>query len=278
MENQKVDYLREDPDIPNQRFVCLSFIEPRDRNVVKQKEVFMASKFIKAFIEEYEVAKEFSQNPNNTITDEIKEKLDLSYENINKVYTGYRKTHFTSLTEEFDKEHNPREAMTVSGVKIRGSYRNLEEAQERAQQMREYEPASDCFVAQVGYWLPYDPENMEDIKAEFREQALNEIYGKKQEALEKAKADFDARKQKMIDENIKENEKKKELNAREAMESMTNAVSHEEKKEDLVILDNDGEEVSEEVKAGLKPVGKPKKKVPTVAKKAGNMRVNQRKR
>ena len=271
MNNQKVDYLKEDPDIPNQRFVCLSFIEPRDRNVLKQKEVFMASQFIKGFIEEYEIAKEFSQNPNNTITDEIKEKLDLSYENINKVYTGFRKTHFTKLSEDFDKEHNPNEAMTVSGVKVRGSFRNLEEAQERAQQMREYEPASDCFVAQVGYWLPYDPENMEDIKAEFREQQLNEIYGKKQEALEAAKADFESRKQSMVDKSIK---------AKEAMESMTTAESHQEKKEDLVIVDNDGDEVevTEEIKESLKPVGKPKKKVPTVAKKAGNMRVNQRKR
>ena len=277
MNNQKIDYLKEDPDIPNQRFVCVSFIEPRDRNLIKQKEIFMAAKFIKGFIEEYDVAKEFASNPSNNITEEIKAKLDLSYENIDKTYSGFRKTHFTKLTEEFDKEYNPREALTVSGVKIRGSYRSLEEAQERAQQMREFEPASDCFVAQVGYWLPYDPENMEDIKAEFREQALNEIYGKKQEALEQAKADFDARKQKMIDENIKENEAKK-LDAKQAMESMTTSASHQEKKEDLVIVDNDGEEVSEEVKKSLKPVGKPKKKVPTVAKKAGNMRVNQRKR
>jgi hypothetical protein len=38
MDKQKVDYLKEDPDIPNQRFCCLSFIEPRDQKLMTQKE------------------------------------------------------------------------------------------------------------------------------------------------------------------------------------------------------------------------------------------------
>lgn len=264
MDNTKKDYLMEDPDIPTQRFCCLSFIQPRDSNVVAKKEVFMASKFIKSFIEEYETAKEFSSNPNNTLTDEIKKKLDLSFQNVMETYEGYRKTHFTQLSNDFDSEYNPKEALTVSGVKVRGSYRNLEEAQERAQQMREYEPAVDCFVAQVGYWLPYDPENMEDVKAQFREEQLNDIYGKRQEELEKARADFETRRNELIEKNNQEQEEKKKLNARETMENMTNNESHQERKEnDVVIVD----EVKEE-----KPKKRGRPKGPTKARKAGGRR------
>ena len=265
MENQKVDYLKEDPDIPNQRFCCLSFIEPRDQKVMTQKEVFMASKFISYFIDEYQTAKEFTSNPNNEITDEIKSKLDLSEQNITKHYKGYRKTHFTEMSNEFNKKHNPNEAITVSGVKVRGSYRNYEEAQNRANEMREFEPAVNVLVGQVGYWLPYDPENMEDIKANFREEKLNEIYGQRQEAIDKAKAQFDDRKQKMVDKNKQEQELKKKL---------FNSETHEERKEedsssrhDIVIVDED-----EVPKSDTK--SKPK---PTPATKAGNMRVKRRK-
>ena len=253
--NQKIDYLKEDDDIPNQRFCCLSFIEPRDSKVVTNKEIFLASKFIKAFVEEYDIAKEFASNSNNKVTDEIKKKMDLSFENIFDTYKGYRKTHFTKMSEDFDKNHNPKEAITVSGVKVRGSYRTYEEAETRAQQMRDYEPAVNCFVAQVGYWLPYDPENMEDVDAKFREDQLNDIYGKRQDALDLAKKDFEERKQALIEKNKEEQEKKKKLNAEEAMKTMTETQSHQDKK-DQVIVDEPKKKVKKKPVAAKKTGGK----------------------
>ena len=249
--NQKIDYLKEDEEIYNQRFCCLSFIEPRDSKIMTQKEMFMASRFMKAFIEEYDTAKEFASNPNNTITDEIKKKMDLSFDNIFDTYKGYRKTHFANLTTDFDKKYNPKEAVTVSGVKVRGSFRSLEEAQERAKKMREYEPAVNCFVAQVGYWLPYDPENMEDVKAEFREEQLNEIYGKREEELAKAKVEFDKRKQVLMEKNKQEQEEKKKLAASETMKTLTDGQSHQDKKQVLEVIDEEPkkeEKKKEEVK------------------------------
>ena len=289
MSKDKIDYLIEDPDIPTQRFCCLSFIEPRDSKVLTQKEIFMASRFIKGFVEEYETAKEFASNPNNKITEEIQQKLDLSYQNIFKMYKGYRKTHFTQMSKDFETKHNPTEATTVSGVKVRGSFRTYEEAQTKAQEMRDYEPAVNCFVAQVGYWLPYDPENMEDIKAEFREEQLNKIYGEKQKEIEKSKLKFDERKNKMIEENIKFNEKKK-LEAEEAMKEMKKNKTHQEKKEEMVIEDEDSKkkdekDEKEEDKPKPKKRGRPKKteekkkkdKKPKAAKKAGNRRIRKKK-
>lgn len=255
MNNEKIDYLKEDPDINNQRFCCLSFIEPRDSKVVTNKEIFMASKFIKAFIEEYDIAKEFASNPNNVVTDEIKQKMNLSFDNIFDTYKGYRKTHFTNMSKDFDKNYNPKEAVTVSGVKVRGSYRTYEEAEARAQEMRDFEPAVNCFVAQVGYWLPYDPENMEDVDAKFREEQLNDIYGQRQEALEEAKKDFEERKNMLMEKNKKEQEEKKKLNAEEAMKALTENQSHQEKKEQVI-----------------KDPPKKQKKKPVAAKKTGGVR------
>lgn len=256
----QIDYLIVDPDIPNQRFCCISFVEPTDMRIIAKKETFMATHFITQFLEEYETAKEFSSNPDNILTDEIKDKMDLSYNSISKQYKDYRKTSFTDLSNDFDKRHNPKDALTISGVKIRGSYRSLEDAQDRANEMREYEPAVHVFVAQVGYWLPYDPENMEDIKAEFREQALNEIYGKKQEALKKAEKEFGDRKQNLMDTSIKENEEKKKKNAverQEAMEAtetlriMRENESHNQKK---LTLEKDSATVNESSEPIVQPI------------------------
>jgi len=233
--SKPIDYLREDPEIPNQRFCCISFIEARDMKVFASKEMFMATKFMKNFLEEYEIAKEFSKNSNSKITDEIKEKLDMSYENIKSQYKSYRKNSFQKLCDEFDKNHNPKNALTVSGIKVRGSFRTIEEAQERANLMRDYEPGVNVFVAAQGYWLPYDPENMEDIKAEFREAQLNEIYREKEEALQKAKIDFENRQQRLMNENLQENkeqeEKNVQLKALESMKIMTETHPHHERKE-----------------------------------------------
>jgi exonuclease VII large subunit len=126
--------------------------------------------------------------------------------------------------------------------------------------MREFEPAANVLVGQVGYWLPYDPENMEDIKANFREEQLNEIYGQRQEELEKSRADFDSRKHKMIEKNKQEQELKKQL-----FNSKTHQEQKEEK-EDLVVVDED-------------QVEKPKKNEkpkPQPANKAGNMRIKRK--
>lgn len=276
MSNKKVDYLVEDPDIPNQRFCCISFVEPQDTKVMTQKEVFMASRFLHQFVNEYETAKEFSSNPNNVVTDEIKKKLDLSFENVMSGYQDYRKSYFGQMSTEFDEKFNPSEALTVSGVKVRGSYRSYEEAQERANTMREHEPGINVYVAQVGYWLPYDPDNMEDVKANFREEQLNDIYGKRQEALEKAKVEFEQRKQTLVEKTNKENEEKKKMTTNEVMESMTEDKTHQEKKEDLVIVDVEtGEQTTKTVPVKNEKTKKSKGK-PQPAKKAGNRRVNKR--
>lgn len=267
---QKIDYLKEDPDIFNQRFCCLSFIEPRDQKIATKKEIFMASKFLHNFIQEYETAKEFSENKNNVINDDIVKKMDLSESNIMESYNNYRKFNFTSMSNEFDNNHNPTEAVNISGIKVRGSYRTYEEAQERANEMREYEPAVNVLVGQVGYWLPYDPENMEDIQANFREEQLNEIYGKRQDNLKKAKQEFKERELEKKAAIEKEEQRKKaaiekeklELKASQTMKTIIDDTSHQEKKEDIIIIDPPNN----------KPNNKPKNK-PVAAQKAGNMRL-----
>jgi len=272
------DYLIEDPDIPSQRFCCMSFIEPRDMKLLAKKETFMATNFLAKFLEEYEIAKEFSTNPNNQLTEEIKQKMNITFENIQDQYKSYRKTTFTQLTDTFDKKFNPKEGNTVSGIKVRGSYRSLEEAQDRANEMREYEPAAHVFVAQVGYWVPYDPENMEDVKANFREQQLNEIYGKRQQSLEKAKVDFGDRTQTLKDKTQEENKEQKQINAIEAMKAMTQTQSHSEHKSDLVIIDSESRQTTIETippPPPSSPVDSCKKK-PQPARKVGGMRLKKK--
>merc|ERR1711981_413790 len=45
---------------------------------------------------------------------------------------------------------------TIHGVKIRGVYPNLEQANERAKQLQKMDPLFDIYVGQVGKWLAWD--------------------------------------------------------------------------------------------------------------------------
>lgn len=158
---EEEDFLEVDNEISGQKFTCLSFISPE--NVLRDRDLFMVHHFLKATAEEYK----------------------LSEADIVEKYKTFLFSNEKKLDEVFHTENDFR--TTVRGVKIRGTYSSLREAQVRAKRLQKLDPNFNVYVGQVGYWLPWDPtpDNIEG--QEYANSELNELvkkYNENQKAKE----------------------------------------------------------------------------------------------
>lgn len=235
---EKVDYLKEDPVIPGQEVALISFVEPQEKRLLKNRESFFATRFLKGFIEEYKIAVEnTTKNPDMEITPEIQEKLDISYENIKSRYYDFLKFNLTELDEEFDKNHNENKVPTVTGFKVRGTYPNQLVTKGKARELQALEPAINVYCVPVGKWIPYCPLNEQQVEAEYQEEQLNEILKKKEDEHVKQELEFNQRKmdlQKKAEEKKLEaiEEEKDEVKVEEIIDEIEKAPIMPQKKEE----------------------------------------------
>jgi hypothetical protein len=123
------------------------------------------------------------------------------------------KTFIDNNEEEIEKYFNIANNFQTStrGLKIRGVYPTLEEAELRCKMLREVDQNHDVFVGPVGLWMPWDPEAYKTGRVEYMEEELNQLMSEKNKNEFNAKTAFDQRvkesKQKAIDENIKKADK-----------------------------------------------------------------------
>lgn len=146
------DFLEVDAEIRGQKFTCLSFISPE--NVLGNKNLFMVHNFLKSIAAEYK----------------------LSESDIVEKYKTFLFTNETKLDEVFHKENDFQ--TTVRGVKIRGTYSSLKEAQVRAKRLQKLDPNFNVYVGQVGFWLPWDPSSDNVENQEYANSELNELVHK----------------------------------------------------------------------------------------------------
>ena len=225
IENEKtnpkyVDLLEEDKPISNQKFVCVSFVSPE--KIVKQKELFFFEQFLKKW--------EFNKSMEKFVQflNFISYKYNLSFEDASNDFKEFVKEEKEALSsspiddeyktfvdnneEELDKLFgiNYNFQTSTRGLKIRGVYPTIEEAELRCKMLREIDPNHDVFVGPVGLWMPWDPEAYKTGRVEYMEEELNQLMHEKQKNEANAKMNFEQRvkesKQKAIDENIKKAE------------------------------------------------------------------------
>ena len=226
MENGKanpkyVDLLEEDKAIAGQKFVCVSFISPE--KILKQKEVF----FFEEFLKKWELNKSmekfvqflnfvsYKYNMNfddltNDFKEFVKEEKDsLSKSSMEDEYKTFLDNNEEDLEKKFGIKHNFQ--TSIRGVKIRGAYPSLEEAELRCKMLREVDPNHDVYVGPVGLWMPWEPEAYKTGRVEYMEDELNQLMSEKNKNETNAKSAFDQRvkesKKKAIEENIKNAEK-----------------------------------------------------------------------
>jgi hypothetical protein len=216
-----IDLLEEDKPIAGQKFVCVSFVSPD--KILKQKEMF----FFEEFLKKWELSKsmeKFVQFLNfvsykykltfDDITKDFQEFIKEEKENIAKSsFEDEYKTFLDNSEEELEKnfgiKHNFQTC--TRGLKVRGTYSSMEEAELRCKMLREVDPSHDVFVGPVGLWMPWDPEAYKTGRVEYMEEELNQLMSEKTKNEAHAKNSFEQRvkesKKKAIDENIKHAEK-----------------------------------------------------------------------
>ena len=216
-----VDLLEEDKPIAGQKFVCVSFVSPE--NIIKQKQIFFFEQFLKKWDLNKSMEKfvqflnfvSFKYNISfDDLTNDFKEFVKEEKESLTKTamedeYKTFIDNNEEALDKEFGVSHNFQ--TSTRGLKIRGSYPTMEEAELRCGMLREIDSNHDIMVGPVGMWMPWEPEAYKTGRVEYMEEELNQLMHEKNKNESSAKSAFDQRvkesKQKAIEENVKNAEK-----------------------------------------------------------------------
>lgn len=183
--NTNEDFLEVDQPIPGQNFACISFVSPED--VLKNKDVFLVHKFLETIAKNYDLDK-------NSIQEKYK---DFLYVNSDK------------LEKEFYEENDFR--TTMRGVKIRGVYDTMREAEVRAKLLQKRDRNFNVFVGQVGYWLPWNPQHDKIENQEYAESELNNLVKEYRANNEKKEQHFNENIEYVKEQAKLESEKKKKI-------------------------------------------------------------------
>lgn len=217
------DFLDEDPEVPGQKFVLLSFISPE--NVLQRKDQFLFQKFITDYEVEYKV-KGLEQFLGSTVlalnrsldqaadaADERgdseaaeairkqrigvdgvmdqyqtfikKNKKEVTSTTIEEAYKDFLFRNQTKLEEEFHAANDFQ--TTIRGLKVRGVYSTTQEASVRAKKLMRTDPVHNILVGEIGKWLPWDPSPNAIQEQEYAEEKLNQLmqnYKKNEETVD----------------------------------------------------------------------------------------------
>jgi hypothetical protein len=158
------DFLESDPQVRGQNYCCLSFVSPEE--VLDNKEVFFTGKFLEVMSKKYDLDE-------NSIQDKYKDFLYINQEKLESEF--YEKNEFKT---------------SVRGVKIRGTYDTLQEAQAKAKKLQNNDKGFNVYIGQVGFWLPWDPNPHNIDSQEYAEGELNTLVKKYKENQEKKDQHF----------------------------------------------------------------------------------------
>ena len=190
------DYLDEDPPLRGQNYVCLSFISPND--IIKRKEVFYFENFVKHFSNEMQVffGDLLKKYPNEEgIIKTIGDRYNYIF-NENKMTSEY--DYFISQNDEkLNKEFMEKNDFqtNVRGVKIRGVFDTMKEAEIRTEVLKKKDPNFHIYIGTVGCWLPWSPIHDHVDRQEYAEEELNTLMKAYKENESKKEEYFETRKE-----------------------------------------------------------------------------------
>lgn len=96
--------------------------------------------------------------------------------------------------------------LSLKGVKVRGSFKTLEEAQEHAKKLQSIDQAHNVFVGEVGKWVAFNPDvnSKEAGDPEYANEQLNKMMKEYNKNQELASLVNEERKFKDMQKNIEE--------------------------------------------------------------------------
>jgi hypothetical protein len=202
---KEVDYLDEDKPLRGQNYVCLSFISPED--ILADKEVYAFGKYLSQFSKDFSTMLDMliQKYPDDKdLLTSLRENNGHIYKNdeLQEQYRFFRRTNSAEIDREFLEKNDFK--TSVRGIKVRGSFETLKEAQIRAEVLKKMGDKFDIFIGQVGCWCPWSP-NPEDLEnQEYAETQLNTIMKKYRENMQLKDEFFEQRKQEKIEQSIAE--------------------------------------------------------------------------
>ena len=246
------DFLEVDKPIPGQNFVCLSFVSPD--KLLTRKEDYYFHEYNKKRIQNFQ--KEQNVKLDVILNECLDGKVDIgkladfqkgfvkasdehvkqSFESFAEDMKDFRYANEEAIEEKFHEDNNFQ--TSVRGIKVRGVYNTIKEAQIRAKVLQRMDPSFHIFVGQVGYWLPWDPSADKIEDQEYQNNQLNDIV-KKYKTNESKRDEFY--------EQQKQDRKKEALKKSITTTTTTPSI---EAKEEIV----DQGDVSEETKTKLTDV------------------------
>lgn len=217
---EHIDLLDEDRPIAEQKFACLSFISPE--RILKDKNLYMFQKFVEQhnFNKHAELLTKYSnyisykyQLDTESVMRDLKEfsttEKETMYENVEDDFKNFMDKNEEKCESQFNKEHEFR--TSVRGLKVRGVFPTVEEAEMRCKMLRQVDPNHDVYVGPVGLWVPFHPDAYKTGRVEYLEKELNQLMHEKTQNEEEAKQQFERRvkesKLKAISENMEEAQK-----------------------------------------------------------------------
>ena len=246
------DFLEVDQKIPGQNYCCLSFISPE--NIIQQKNIFMMSNFL-TYMLGSELDDEDQERVRQSIISDtkkiIKKEGSLNYKAAQSLYD----TWIYSREEKLNNEYNELVDFKTStrGVKVRGVYDTLREAQVRAKILQKRDKNHNVFVGQIGYWLPWDPRPDSIQEEEYQEGQLNQLMNKYNENCEIREDFYEKDKEEKIkkakEENRRVNNSERsefELNTNKDKEKIDNIRTITDAKLGYNVTDKAMENVSKE--------------------------------
>ena len=123
----------------------------------------------------------------DTVIDDFKEfveneKEELTDSTLLDDYKNFKDNNEEKLEEEFNKSIDFN--TSVRGIKIRGTFPSMEEAELRCKILREVDPNHDVYVGPVGLWMPWEPEAYKTGRVEYLEDELNQLMHEKKHPSE----------------------------------------------------------------------------------------------
>jgi hypothetical protein len=233
---KEVDYLDEDKPLRGQNYVCLSFLSPED--VLNNKEVFYFEHYLERFSKDMDellkgLAEKYKDDADAIqVIRENNEHLFKTNE-LQEHYRFFKRTHGEVIEKDFLEKNEFR--TSVRGIKVRGVFETLKEAQVRAEVLRRMGDTNfDIFVGQVGVWCPWSP-NPEDIQdQEYAETQLNTIMKQYKQNMSQKDEYYELRKKEKMEEaqrKLKEAlEKKDPLTEKKELENEPMDIEPEKEK------------------------------------------------
>lgn len=199
---KEVDYLDEDKPLRGQNYVCLSFLSPED--ILKNKDVYYFERYLENFSKQMDELL-------SSLAEKYKEEassIKVIRENNEKIFNGrelqedfrfFKRVQSETIEKVFHAENNFQ--TSVRGIKVRGVFETLKEAQVRAEVLRRSgDTKFDIFVGQVGVWCPWSP-NPEDLQEqEYAESQLNTLMKQYKENMTLRDEFYEMRKQEKLEE------------------------------------------------------------------------------